>query len=120
MPMNEVLLKTIFSPSEGRTYGRFNEGYALAEAMGTVVALEVTYKNGERVRQFGQIVGVTDRLRALNSEAIESIEELFQQEDQVMETIIYFEGRNMRIVWAEVAVAVAEVAVLHGTEGEES
>lgn len=104
MPMNEELLKVELSPGEGRPYGWFKEGMPIAEGIGLIMALQIDGKDGARLRRYGRVMGVEDRLLNINNTQGGT--------EQVVSTQIIFDGGDdLLIRWAETAVAVAEIAL---------
>lgn len=111
MPMNEELLKVRLSPGDGQPYGTFTEGMPIAEALELIVGFQVDAKNGGRVRRYGRVMGVQDELLTIDNEE--------PSDEQVVRTIIHFiQGPDLVIVWANTAVAVAEIAIPMGEEND--
>lgn len=107
--MNEDFLKVELSPAEGQMFGTFTEGMPLAEALGSLVVMHIDYRSGVRMRYYGIVAAVVDELK--------NIDNTDASDDQVVRTYVYMvDGPNATIVWADVAVAVGEVASHTGGE----
>lgn len=109
MPMNEDLLKVKLSPSAGQLFGRFTEGFPIAEAIGAAAAIQVDGKEGERIRRFGIVAGAHDDLLNIDNKR--------GGDEQVVKTTIYLRDEPpLIIMWQITSVAVAEISLREDDE----
>jgi hypothetical protein len=101
--MSEDLLKVKLSPANGQMQGTFTEGMPVAEGIGMVFAIQIDGKEGERIRRYGQVIGVHDNLLNLDNKS--------GSYEQVVTTTIYFHEMDPLIIaWHLTSIAVADIA----------
>ncbi len=104
MAMNEDLLKVQLSPQNGQLFGRFTEGFPIAEAIGAAAAIQIDGKEGERIRRFGIVAGAHDDLLNIDNKR--------GGDEQVIKTTLYFRDQPPLVIqWQITAVAVAEISL---------